>query len=453
MRSPTFRYELRELFRLALPLAAAQAGTQMMGLVDIAVLGRVGAAELAGSGLANAVYFAVSVFGMGIVFGVDPLISQAVGAGDQVRARHLLWQGCWLALTVTGVLTILLLGAATLIPYAGVQPELVGHAHAFLVVRTFSLAPFLLFFVFRAYLQALHMTRPLVTAMVVANVVNFGLDLYLVFGGSRLPSWCGPLRDMPALGVKGAALATVAATITEVLIVLFAVRRILLPEPVRRRWEAAAIRQAFRLGLPVGLQLGAEIGVFALVAVLAARLGTLQLAAHQTVIGIASFTYTAALGVASAGSVRVGRAIGGRDPERTRAAGHAAFLGGGIVMAVAATAFALFPGALARLITDQASVIAAAIPLFTVAAVFQMSDGVQAVGAGVLRGAGDTRFTFTVNLLGHWFVGLPVALFLGFYAGLGIVGLWWGLCAGLTVVAILLFLRFEKLSRGEIRPI
>ncbi|MEO8380029.1 MAG: MATE family efflux transporter [Acidobacteriota bacterium] len=453
MRSPTFRRELRELFRLALPLAAAQAGTQMMGLVDIAVLGRVGAAELAGSGLANAVYFAVSVFGMGVVFGVDPLISQAIGAGDAVRARHLLWQGSWLALAVTAALTVLLLAAALLIPYAGVQPELVSPAMSFLIVRTFSLAPFLLFFVIRAYLQALHQTRPLVTAMIVANVVNFGLDLYLVFGGSGLPVWCGPLRNMPALGVKGAALSTVAATITEVLIVIIAVRRILVPGPVARRWHGAAIRQAFRTGLPVGLQLGAEIGVFALVGVIAARLGTLQLAAHQTVIGIASFTYTAALGVASAGSVRVGRAIGARDPAATRAAGHAAFLGGGLVMAVAATSFALFPGALARLITDQANVIAAAIPLFTVAAVFQMSDGIQAVGSGVLRGAGDTKYTFTVNLIGHWFVGLPVALYLGFRANLGIVGLWWGLCAGLTVVAVLLFLRFEKLSRSEIRPL
>jgi len=453
MRASPFRIELRELFRLALPLAAAQAGTQMMGLVDIAVLGRVGAAELAGAGLANAIYFAVSVFGMGVIFGIDPLISQALGAGDRARARQLLWQGGWLAMAVTAVLTVVLLSGAAAIPYMGVQPELIAPATTFLSIRTFTLAPFLLFFVIRAYLQAQHLTRPLVTAMVVANVVNLVLDLYLVFGGSSLPAWCGPLRAMPAMGVTGAALATVAATLAEVAIVVVAVRRVIVPERVNRRWNSVEIVRAFRLGLPVGLQLGAEIGVFALVGILAARLGTLHLAAHQTVISIASFTYTAALGVASAGSVRVGNAIGARDPLRTRDAGHAAFVGGGLVMAIAATAFALFPEGLARLITDQTAVIAAAIPLFVVAAVFQMSDGIQAVGSGVLRGAGDTRYTFTVNLIGHWFVGLPVALYLGFRAGLGIVGLWWGLCAGLTVVAILLFLRFEKLSRGEIRPL
>jgi MATE family multidrug resistance protein len=124
-----------------------------------------------------------------------------------------------------------------------------------------------------------------------------------------------------------------------------------------------------------------------------------------------------------------------------------------MVMGVSALSFAFFPRALARLVTDDKNVIIAALPLMLVAAVFQLSDGIQAVGAGVLRGAGDTKYAFYANLFGHWFVGLPIALLLGFKAHLGIVGMWWGLCAGLTVVAVLLFLRFERLSRGEIEPI
>ena len=122
-------------------------------------------------------------------------------------------------------------------------------------------------------------------------------------------------------------------------------------------------------------------------------------------------------------------------------------------MAVAAAAFALFPRQLARIITDKPEVIAAALPLFLVAAYFQLSDGIQACGSGVLRGAGDTRYAFIVNLFGHWFIGLPIALYLGFRQGMGIVGLWWGLCAGLTVVAVLLFVRFERLSARAIAPI
>ena len=444
MRGSEFRRELKELFRLAAPLAAAQAGTQMMGLVDVAVLGRLGARELAGSGMANAVYFAVSVFGMGMMLGVDPLIAQAVGAGNRSRARRVLWQGVWLSLVVSVLLTVVLLAAALFaLPIVGAEPEVERHARAFLLVRTASLLPFLMFFVIRAYLQAHHVTRPMLVAMIVANVLNLVLDLAFVFG-------FGPI---PAMGVAGAALATVICTTVEVLIVVAAVRKMKMPEPVDHRPERTAILQAARVGFPIALHMGAEIGIFALVALLAGRLGAMQLAAHQLVIGLASFSFTAAVGVATAGSVRVGNAIGARDAEKTRLAGHAAFICGLVVMGVAAAAFALIPGPLARIFTSEAGVIKVAIPLMLVAAVFQLSDGIQAVGAGVLRGAADTKYTFYANMVGHWLIGLPTALWLGFSRGLGIEGLWWGLCVGLTIVAVLLFVRFERLSRNAIAPI
>lgn len=432
------------MFRLALPLAAAQAGTQMMSLVDVAVLGRLGAAELAGSGLAVAVFFAVSVFGLGMMFGIDPLVSQAVGAGDHVRARRVMWQGLWLSCIVTVLLTVVLLLGTLALPLIGAAPEIVHYARAFLLVRTAGLLPFLMFFVIRAYLQAHHATKPMVVAMVVANIFNFALDLVFVFG---IRGW------IPALGVPGAALSTVLCSFVELGVVAAATRKMKPPETVDHRPDRAAIVQAARLGLPIGLHMGAEVGVFALVALLAGRLGTLQLAAHQLVINIASFSFTAAVGVAAAGSVRVGNAIGAGDAAGTRSAGKAAFLGGVLVMGTSATLFALAPAPVARLFTDQSAVVAASIPLMMVAAVFQLSDGVQAVGAGVLRGAGDTRYTFWSNLFGHWVIGLPLALWLGFTRGLGVVGLWWGLSAGLTIVAALLLIRFERRSRTLIHPI
>jgi MATE family multidrug resistance protein len=438
------RTELRQLFRLALPLAAAQAGTQLMTVVDIAVLGRYSAVDLAAAGLANALFFSVSIAGMGVVFGIDPLISQAIGAGDRVRAHRVLWQGVWLGLIVTAALTPLLLLAPKLMPVAGVQRELIEPATAYLVIRTAGLAPFLVFTVVRGYLQARHMTRPLLVSMIVCNVFNLFADILLVFGA-------GPI---PPLGAAGAAIATVLGQLIQLAIVAWAARE---PEIVAstdmRRFNGKEVRQAFKVGWPIGIQLGAEIGVFALVGVLAARIGTLDLAAHQLVIGLASFTYTLSLGVAAAGSTRVGLAIGARLGEATRTAGRAAFIGGAAVMAIAAAAFALAPRQLARIITDKPEVIAAALPLFLVAAYFQLSDGIQAVGSGVLRGAGDTRFAFVANILGHWVIGMPVALYLGFGKSMGIVGLWWGLCAGLTVVAVLLFVRFERLSAVEIQPL
>lgn len=452
MRS-SYITELKALFRLAAPLAAAQAGNQLMGLVDVAVLGRLGARELAGSGLANAVFFALSIMGMGMVMGVDPLIAQALGAGDRVRARKLLWQGAWLALAVSALLSVVMYVASGSLHLIGSKPELIEPARTYLLVRLTSLVPFLLFFVARAYLQAMARTRPLLVAMIAANLFNVAADILLVFGGGILPEWAGPLRSFPALGVAGAALATVLCTILQLIVVGWAVfDEPDLPE-VSHRPRKDEIFLAARVGWPVSLQMGAEVGIFALVALLASRLGTTELAAHQTVIGVASFTFTVALGVAAAGSVRVGKSVGARDAIATRISGHVAFVGGIAVMAASAIAFAAFPRGIARLVTNQEQVILAAIPLMVVAAVFQLSDGIQAVGAGVLRGAGDTRYAFYANLVGHWCVGLPVALLLGFKGGLGIAGLWWGLCAGLTIVAVLLFLRFEKLSRGEIVPL
>lgn len=453
MPASLFRTELRELFRLGLPLAAAQAGTQLMGLVDVAVLGRLGARELAGSGLANAVFFAVSILGMGLVHGIDPLISQAVGAGDRVKARMVLWQGVWLALAVSAVLTLVLLAGAALLPHIGAKPELIRPAVTYLLIRTVGLVPFLLFFVMRSYLQAWGKTRPMIVAMVSANLLNFAADVLLVFGGSALPDWTGPLRRIPALGVAGAAIATVLCAILQLMIVASAARSVAPSNEVDHRWNTTAVTQAFHVGLPVGLQMGAEVGIFALVALLAGRLGTEHLAAHQLVIGVASFTFTVALGVAAAGSVRVGLAIGAGDAARTRAAGQLTFVASAAVMGVSALVFALFPRYIARIFSDEANILAAAVPLMMVAAVFQVSDGIQAAGAGVLRGAGDTRYTFYANLVGHWTVGLPVALLLGFHLGQGIVGLWWGLCTGLTVVAALLFVRFHRLSSSAIAPL
>jgi multidrug resistance protein, MATE family len=455
MLLPTYRTELKRLFALALPLAAAQAGTQLMSVVDIAVLGRLGGKEMAAAGLANAVFFAISIFGMGLGFGIDPLISQALGAGNRVRARAVLWQGGWLALAVSAVLTIPMVCGPLLLRAIGVEKELIAPATTYLLIRTTGLLPWYLFLAIRAYLQAHHITRPMVMAMVIGNIFNLFADILFVFGGRVLPEWAGPLRAMPAMGVAGAAIATVLGQILQLAIVAAAVWKMDLPDGVSvpRRWNGVEVRRAFGVGLPVALQMLAEVGIFALVALLAGRLGTLDLAAHQLVISLASFTFTVALGVSSAGSVRVGLAVGAGDQRGTKIAGHAAFLGGVAVMVVGALIFVLFPRELARLLTNKEEVISAALPLFFVAAVFQISDGLQAVGAGVMRGAGDTKFAFLANVIGHWLLGFPVALLLGFSMRMGIVGLWWGFVAGLSAVAVMLVVRFERLSSSPIRPL
>jgi MATE family multidrug resistance protein len=447
--------ELSALGRLAVPLALANAAQSFMGLVDTAILGRAGAAPLAGTGLGNLIFFSIAVLGIGLMMGLDPLISQAVGSGDRARARHLLWQGVWLACAVGGALMVPMALAPLILVPLGIPPEVASQTTGYLLLRIPSL-PFLLFFyAARSYLQAHGTARAVLTTAVAANVVHVFVDLLLVFGGGSLPDWTGPLRLIPALGAAGSGLATSLSFALQAGLLGLAIRWTGIDRPVAglRSAVPAEMRQAARVGLPVGLHMGAEVGVFALVGFLAGRLGREPLAAHQIAIAVASFSFNAAIGIGNAGSVRVGWAVGARDTAAARRAGLTAFGAGAAFMSLWGLAFLLFPGPLARLMTDQPEVVAAAAPLLVVAGVFQISDGIQGVGAGVLRGAGDTRFTFLANMVGHWAVGLPVALALGVGLGMGVTGLWWGLCAGLTAVAAGLLARFLRLSAREIVPL
>jgi len=445
--------ELRELTRLAVPIAIAQAGLALMGVVDTAVVGRLGAAALGAVGLANGIFFAVAIVGIGTVMGLDPLAAQAFGARDRKRARELLWQGGWLALFTSLVLAVPLSFAPLLIDVAGIDPEVNSGAKAFLWMRLPGLFPMLLFVAFRSYLQAAHKVMPLVISTVIANICNLLLDILLVFGGADLPSWTGPLRLVPPMGAAGSGLATSLCSVVQALTLLVPAAGLRERERTRRAPLLHDLRAALRVGAPVGLQMGAEVSIFALVGILAGRISQLAIAAHQVAISFASFSFCFAVGIGNAGSVRVGWAIGARNTAAARRSGMVAFAAGASIMTLFAVLFWLFPGAVAALLTDRPDVLAASTPVLAVAAFFQISDGIQGVGAGVLRGAGDTRFAFLANLFGHYAVGLPVAVFLGLFVQRSVIGLWWGLCAGLTAVAAALLARFLRLSSREIVPL
>ncbi len=454
------RSELRALWQLAAPLALIQAGNQLMGVVDTALLGRVGAVPLGAVGLGNALFFAVAIVGMGIMMGLDPMISQAMGAGDERRARHLLWQSGWLAGALAAALLFLLVPLALLLERFGITPEVAPITRAYLLIRAASLLPLLLFVGLRGYLQGAGRTRPLLAAVAAANLLNFALSWLLVFGAEGLPDALAALpllRAVPPMGAAGAAIATCAATLAMVLTPLAMLRAS--REGALERGEhlrapsRAELGQALRIGLPIGLQMGAEVGLFSLVALCAGQLGEEALAAHQLAITLAGFSFAISVGIGAAGSVRVGRAIGAREPRTARWAGLVALSSGALFMAFAALLLLSMPGLLARALTDQPRIVSAALPLIAIAALFQLSDGVQAVGAGILRGAGDTRASFLINLAGHYLLGLPVALVLCFGMELGVRGLWWGLCAGLTAVALALSLRFLAISARGLRPL
>jgi MATE family multidrug resistance protein len=440
--------ELRELARLALPLCVGHAGMHLMSVVDTAVLGHYRDASMAGAGIGGGVLFAFMVFGMGTVMGMDTLVPQALGAGETTRARQLLASGTRLALVLSLPLAGLIALAAWLLPFTAVEPEVASEASAFLIGRLPGLIPFMVYTAQRSYLQAHHVTRPIVIAMVIGNVVNLAADWVLVMGDEGLVRIGLPPMGIPAMGALGAGLATSGVNLCSFFVYWMAVKKLDRGGPVPR--DPALTRSIVRLGLPIGLQLVAEVGVFALTGILAGTLGKMPAAGHQVALSLASLSFSMAIGVGAATSVRVGRAIGAGDTPAARRAGGQGISVGALLMGTSGLFFILVPRPLASLFTDDPAVMDAAVPLIQIAAVFQLSDAIQAVSAGALRGAGDTRFSFVANAIGHYAVGLPVAAGLGFAAGMGAAGLWWGLSGGLTAVAVGQSIRFARLTS---RPI
>jgi MATE family multidrug resistance protein len=447
----TVREELGAQARLAPPLVLGFVGNQLMSLVDTAMVGRLGSAALAATGIGGSLYFACAVLGLGLVIGMDPLVAQAVGAGEPAKARRLLWQGTRVGLVASLPAMAALAGLTLALGLIGVEAETAGLTGRFLAGRALSMPLFLAFAAVRSYLQAIGRARSIVVATVVSNVVNLVGNAVLVFGDGSL-AWLGlPGIGLPALGVFGSGLASTLAQGAGLFIVARAVAAHPTPhDPERRALDRDLVKKVVRLGLPISWQLVAEVGAFAVAAALAGRMGKVPAAAHQVALQLAAFTFQIALGISAATAVRVGHRVGQHDTPGARRAGFVGFALGLGVMSVGSLVFALSPGPLVRLLTDDAEVIAASLALVRIAAIFQLSDGAQVVGAGALRGAGDTESAKRWNVLGHYVVGIPLGVALGLGLGWGAPGLWWGLTAGLTVVGVSLTFRFHRLSRGTI---
>lgn len=430
--------ELRAQLRLALPLAAQQIGFQLMGNVDAALLGRYSDTALAGAGVGNNLLFAITSVGWGLVMGLDTVLPQAIGGGRPADARRALGAGIRLAILAGLACTLAVLATPAILGVAGVDPEVSREARLYVDLRAVGIVPFLMSVALRSYFAAHHITRPLITAVVLGNIANAALDVLLIYGA-------GPI---PALGVAGAAIATVTVQTATTALYFRAVRAIDhgAPRPASTR---ADVLQILRYGLPVGGHLFAEIGIFTLATVLAAHMGKVPAAGHSIALGLSSFSFSVAMGIGAATSVRVGHAIGAGDRALARRRGVLGLYIGFAVMGGFGAVFLLAPGALAHLFTGDAVVIAATIPLLQIAALFQLSDGTQAIVAGALRGLGDTRAIFAGNVVGHYGIGLAISLTLAFGLDLGAPGLWWGLWAGLTATAVYLVLRFLSRTRAQ----
>lgn len=426
--------EVGRLLRLAAPMMLAQGGLMTMGVVDTLMIGRVSVLHMGAVSLGNTLAGVVMVLGLGLVMGLEPLVSQAHGAGETVRARRWLNQGIWLALLGAVPSIGLLLGLVPLLGPVGISPEIAGVTTVYILARLPGVPFNLLYGACRSYLTSVERVRPVLIAVVIANGLNAALDGVLLF-----------VFDLGAVGVG---LATSAGWIAMFLVVGWASRE---PKADRRGLGKPVkedLHRVAHLGWPIGLQLAVEVGIFALVGVLVARFGEVWLAGHHIALTLASLTFMACVGIAVGATTRVGMLIGAGRGQDARRAGFVAITLGGCMMALSGLVFLLVPEWLAGLFApNDPEVVQAGAALLRIAAVFAICDGIQVVAAGALRGAGDTRWPFYVNAVGHWFIGLPVALALGFSLDLQAEGFWWALSVGLTFVAVVLTLRFSVLSK------
>jgi MATE family multidrug resistance protein len=438
--------ELRASVRLALPVVAVQLGMLLMGTVDTIMLGHLSAQALAAGAIGHIVSFTLLMFAAGILAALDPLISQAVGAGDREAVSGHLQRGLALAAALAVPMSLLMIDLGPLLRALGEPSGVVADATLYSRLLIPGILPYLLFYVLRQTLQAMSIVRPSLLAIVGGNVVNALANYALISG-----HW-----GCPKLGAPGSAGATSAARWVMFAWLLLAARRPL--AGYVRGWRgfaaiAAAPRRLaplLRIGLPIGLHNALELSLFLAVALLMGRFGTQALAGHQIALHLASLSFMVPLGIAGAAATRVGNAIGRGDMAAARRTAAVCLGLGAGVMTLFAAAFALAPRQLAALFSTDPLVIAAAVQLLPLAALFQVFDGTQVVSTGILRGGADTTLPAASALVGYWLIGLPIGCALAFTGGRGPRGLWWGVTLGLGIVALLLVGRIVHRFRGTI---
>ena len=426
--------DIASLLRLALPVATVQVGFIFMGAVDTVMVGHVSPTDLASVALGNLYFFMTTSFGLGTLFALDPLVSQAFGAGDRASIARAFQRGFVIAVGLAIFSSLLLMPGRSLLTFFRQPPDVIPVAAAYALVSIPGVLPFYCFVVMRQSLQSMGRVRPIVVVILLANLANVFFNWVLIFGN----------LGAPAMGAVGSGWATVLSRWFMLLALLGVAWPLIRPYLRPLRPDAIDIGPLLRmckLGIPIGIQFFLEFGIFGAIGILMGTLGTIPMASHQVAINLASITFMMAVGVTQATTVLVGQAVGAGDSERARRSAGAGLLTAGSVMVFTGAMFLIFPRFLAGIYTPDLEVIGLAATLIPVAGIFQIFDGLQAVGSGVLRGVGDTLAPMIVNLVGFWLIGLPVSLYLAFPGGLGPLGLWWGMAAGLAAVALFLLIR------------
>ncbi len=430
---------------LAVPVVLSELGWMAMGVVDTIMVGRLGPAAIGAVALGNAICYTPSIFGVGLMLGLDTLVSQAYGRKDHDECHRWLAQGVYLACFAAVPIMLGIWLASFFIGRVGIAAEVAGPASEYLRLLNWGTLPLLLYGATRRYLQGVGQVRVITVTYVLANLVNWFGNWVLIYGK----------LGFPALGVNGSAISTaISRVIMATALLGFAWRyergR---GHPLFHHWaapQAARLKRLLQLGAPAAGQILLEVGAWNLATLSAGYLTPVALATHQIVLNYASVTYMVPLGISAAAAVSVGHAVGAGDAARARRAGWMALGLGTSFMLLAALMFLLWPRPLIELFSRDPRVLAVAPGLLGIVAAFEIFDGIQTVSTGALRGLGETHAPMWANLVGYWVLGLPLGFFLCFGLGWGIYGLWIGLTLALIVIALALLLRWRHDARRQL---
>jgi MATE family, multidrug efflux pump len=441
----TIKEHLKINVNLAVPVMASQLGQVLVGVADNMMVGQVGYIPLAGASLGNAIFYFFMTFGLGVSFAITPLVGFADGEGNKKQCGQVLRHGLAVNSVLGVILFALVMIAANYLHLFGQDQAVVEQATPYMFVIGFSMIPFLVFQSFRQFSEGLSMTKVPMVVSVSMNVLNIMLNYLLIYGKFGFPE----------LGLLGAGIATLIARVAMALAMMIYVLSSNRFKPYLsglglRNLDFKLIRDLLRIGVPAGLQFVFEVGSFSMAAIMMGWINASTQAAHQIAINMASISYMTVSGLGAAAAIRVGNQLGKKNYKTMKNAVLTLVAMGTALMVVFALVFIIGRDSLPLLYNNQPEVVKVASALLIIAALFQLSDGIQVISLGGLRGMKDVKIPTMITFFAYWIVALPLGWVLTFKYNYGANGIWFGLFIGLTIAGIWVFFRFIKLANRRI---
>ena len=429
---------------LAMPIVVSQLGHTLVLLADSVIVGHfAGTMQLAAVSLVNSIFMLIMVLGLGISYGLTPLIAQENGRKNYEECGRLLSNSLiinfFASLLLYGFVQI---GTLLVIDHIGQSEEVVAYAKPYLTYLGLSIIPLMIFQTFKQFTEGLGFTKQAMYVSIWGNLLNIILGIIFVKG----------MFGISPMGVKGVGLSTlIDRSLMAVVMAVYVLKSKLFKVYITKLKllfiDKVRAFKILRIGAPVALQYSFEISAFSGAAILIGTIGAVEQAAHQVAINLAAVTYMMASGIASAATIKTGNNIGTRNFTDLRLSAIASYHIVLMFMIVTALLFICAHNILPYLYTEDQAVISIAAQLLIIAGFFQLFDGTQVVGLGILRGIGDVNIPTLITFVAYWIIGIPLGYLLGITLGLGLYGIWYGLTFGLLTASVLLFIRFQKRTR------